>query len=506
MHAPLLKVENLTRMFPGVIALGGVDLEVPEGEIHALLGENGAGKSTLLKILSGAQSASSGAITFAGESYEPSSPIAAQRAGIVTIYQEFSLIPDITVAENIFLGRQPLRNGVVDWDRMIQLAGDICRRVGRTLDPRAIVRDLSVGDQQLVEISRALSMDARLIIMDEPTAALSGPEVTRLLELMRALRADGVTIIFVSHRLSEVMDVCDSYTVLRDGRLVGAGRVADTSVARLVASIVGRESAPTFKRAARKADAASPLLRVENLSYAGHGADAISLHDINLEVRRGEVLGIAGLVGAGRTQLARLIFGAELPSRGTIKLDGHATTIASPRDAIAAGIGLVPEDRKQQALFLDLSSSTNLSVTTLSGLTGWFGWVRERQEKRLFQDFRKKLAIKVSSSDQLVGNLSGGNQQKIILARWLALKPRLLIVDEPTRGVDVGAKAEIHALLCAIADEGVSVIVISSELPEILAVSDRIVVMCEGRVTGELEGEAANETNVARLMLPGATH
>lgn len=505
MSTPLLKVENVSRAFPGVIALAGVDLQVAAGEIHALLGENGAGKSTLLKILSGAQSADGGAMTFAERPYQPADPLAAQRAGIVTVYQEFSLVPDLSVAENIFLGRPPLRSGVVDWARMMALAGDICQRVGRTLDPRAIVRDLSVGDQQLVEISRALSMDARLIIMDEPTAALSGPEVDRLLELMQTLRDDGVAIILVSHRLSEVMDICDTYSVLRDGRLVGAGRIADSSVDQLVRSIVGREFATALQRTAKSASGA-PRLRVEGLCYDARGTDSVDLTDVSLEIGRGEILGIAGLVGAGRTQLARLIFGAEIPKKGRILLDGQPVRIKSPRDAIAAGIGLVPEDRKQQALFLALGASANLSISTLPPITGWFGGINESAEIGLFEEFRKKLSIKVSTPQQLVVNLSGGNQQKIVLARWMALKPRLLIVDEPTRGVDVGAKAEIHALLGAMAREGVSIIVISSELPEVLAVSDRIVVMREGRISGELDGRTATEQSVARLMLPGAMH
>ena len=495
-------MSGITKRFPGVLALDGVSLEVRPGEVHALLGENGAGKSTLLKILSGAQGPDGGSIELDGVGQTFAAPYEAQGKGIVTIYQEFNLIPTLSVAENIMIGREPGRSGFVNWPATMREARAALARLGLRIDPRRLVRDLSVADQQMVEIARALSVEARLIVMDEPTAALSAAEVTRLLDLVRALRARGIGIIYVTHRLDEVMAVCDRATVLRDGRTVGTVPVADTDVGALIRMMVGRDLGAFAPIAGGARQAGPPALRVENLSTDTGAFDphATTVHDISLVVYPGEILGIAGLVGAGRTELARAIFGADPISAGTIYLDEAPAAIHSPADAIALGIGLVPEDRKQQALFLSLAIRNNMASASMGRLATVFGFISDGWERNLVEHYRKALGIRMASPDQPVGNLSGGNQQKVVLARWLAVKPKVLIVDEPTRGIDVAAKAEVHQLLGRLAQDGIAVIVISSELPEVLALSDRIITLCEGRLTGELIRAEASEERLMHLM------
>ncbi|MFO1055409.1 MAG: sugar ABC transporter ATP-binding protein [Dongiaceae bacterium] len=498
---PLLAMRGIGKRFPGVQALTGVDLTVAPGEIHALLGENGAGKSTLLKILAGAQQPDEGSIALAGRPVAPPDPHAAQRLGIATIYQEFTLAPNMTIAENVFIGREPGPRLFVGWRRMGEETRAIIRRLGLALDPFAPVRDLSVAEQQMVEIARALSMQSRLIVMDEPTSALSASEVGKLFRIVRELRAQGLSIIFVTHRLDEVMALADRYTVLRDGRQVGSGAVAETSVDGIIRLMVGREVSTLYAHRAAAAPGAVAL-RVEGLSRRGTAQDphAAVLQDITLEVRRGEILGLAGLVGAGRTELARAIFGADPFAAGRILVDGKPAAIRSPRDAIRYGIGLVPEDRKQQALFLALAVRRNLSIAALDKLRLLRWLVDEAAELAMVERFRRMLNIRMAGPEQLVANLSGGNQQKVVLARWLALRPTVLIVDEPTRGIDVGAKVEVHNLLFELAGSGIAVIAISSELPEVLAISDRIVTMCEGRITGEVARDAADQERLMSMM------
>jgi len=498
---PLLRVTSIGKRFPGVQALDDAGLEVLPGEIHALLGENGAGKSTLIKILSGAEQPDSGTIEFGGQTVTMDSPHDAQRRGIVTIYQEFTLAPNMTIAENVFIGREPGTGVFVNWRKMASETRAITKRLGLELQPMSIVRGLSVAEQQMVEIARALSMKSRLIVMDEPTSALSLNEVEKLFRIVRELKAQGLSIVFVTHRLEEVMQVCDRYTVLRDGRLVGCGSIAETTVDSLIRLMVGRQVNALFAHRERTAPG-DVALTAEGLNRKGNTQDqnATVLADVGFEVRRGEILGIAGLVGAGRTEMARAIFGADSFDSGRVFVYGREVQIRSPRDAIRHGIGLVPEDRKQQALFLALAVRINLSMAAHKRILRWGVFIDEDAERAMVEEYRKKLNIRMASQEQLIASLSGGNQQKVTLARWLALRPNVLIVDEPTRGIDIGAKVEVHNLLFEMAQSGIAVVAISSELPEILAISDRIITMREGRVTGEVKGEEANEEILMSMM------
>ena len=497
---PILKMTGVSKRFPGVRALENVHLEVGPSEIHALLGENGAGKSTLLKILSGAHSADAGEIELFGEPVAFATPHDAQRAGIVTIYQEFTLAPDMTIAENVFIGREPGSKLFVSWRRLAEETKVIANRIGLKRSPMTTVRDLSVAEQQLVEIARALSMQSRLIVMDEPTAALSEAEVANLVRIVRALKAEGLSIIFVTHRLDEVFRLCDRYTVLRDGHYVASGQVAETNVEAVIRMMVGRDVGALYGERPIP-EHGKVALEVEGLTRRRNARDpnAIELVDVSLKVHQGEILGLAGLVGAGRTETVRAIFGADPFDHGTIRVDGKEVRFLSPRDAMSHGIGLVPEDRKKQALFLGLAIRTNMTIAVQEDVSrGWF--IDEKREDALINEFRKLLSIRMASPDQAAGQLSGGNQQKIVLARWLALRPRILIVDEPTRGIDIGSKVEVHNLLIDMAKQGIAVIVISSELPEILAVSDRIVTMREGRVTGEIARTKATQEILMAMM------
>ncbi|NJM29287.1 MAG: sugar ABC transporter ATP-binding protein [Rhizobiales bacterium] len=501
---PLLRMTGISKSFPGVRALETVDFEVGQAEIHAFLGENGAGKSTLLKILSGAQAPDAGAIEFDGKQVAFSSPHDAQAAGIVTIYQEFTLAPDMTVAGNVFIGREPGSKLFVSRSNMEEQTSELSRRIGLERSPRALVRDLSVAEQQMVEIARALSMKSRLIVMDEPTSALSRAEVEKLFDIIRSLKREGIATIFVTHRLEEVFEIADRYTVLRDGRFVGSGYVRETSLDKIIRLMVGRELGLLAAREASFATA-EPALAAARITRRRKSSDAsaIELHDVSFTVHKGEVLGVAGLVGAGRTETARAIFGADTFDSGSVFIDGREARIRSPRDAIRLGIGLVPEDRKQQALFLALAIRTNISIAAQDRISAFRHFISGKKEEALVEEYRKLLNIRMASPDQLVGNLSGGNQQKVVLARWLALRPKVLIVDEPTRGIDVGAKVEVHNLLFEMAKAGIAVIVISSELPEILALADRIVTMREGRVTGEIMRAGADQEKLMTLMTVG---
>jgi inositol transport system ATP-binding protein len=389
----------------------------------------------------------------------------------------------------------------VDWREMASETRAITERLGLELQPMSIVRGLSVAEQQMVEIARALSMKSRLIVMDEPTSALSSTEVEKLFRIVRELKAHGLSIIFVTHRLEEVMQICDRYTVLRDGRLMGSGSIADTTIDGIIRLMVGRQVNALFARR-EKTVAGDVVLSVEGLNRRGNAQDqnATVLADVGFEVRRGEILGIAGLVGAGRTELARAVFGVDPFDSGRVAVEGQPIQIRSPKDAIRHGIGLVPEDRKQQALFLALSVRINLSMASHKQISRLGVFIDENAERIMVEEFRKKLNIRMASPEQLVASLSGGNQQKVTLARWLALRPKVLIVDEPTRGIDIGAKVDVHNLLFDMARSGIAVVAISSELPEVLAISDRIVTMREGRVTGEISGEDASEEILMSMM------
>jgi len=497
---------GVAKSFPGVRALDGVDFEVAEGEVHALLGENGAGKSTLLKILSGAQPADAGEISFAGSAVAFASPHEAQQAGIATIYQEFTLAPDMSIAENVFIGREPGSALFVSWRRLAAETRAICEPIGLRRLPLTPVRELSVAEQQLVEIARALSMRSRLIVMDEPTSALSEAEVANLFAIVRKLKGEGVSVVFVTHRLEEVFRICDRYTVLRDGRFVGAGDVKDSDVDKIIRLMVGRDVDLLY--GAHAPPAPGPVaLEARGLTRRRDPRDprATELIDVSLTLREGEIVGLAGLVGAGRTETVRAIFGADRLEAGEILIGGQPVVIDTPEAAMRHGIGLVPEDRKKQALFLQLAIRANLSIAAHDQISFARLFVDERKENALIETFKRKLNIRMTGPDQLVAKLSGGNQQKVVLARWLALKPKILIVDEPTRGIDVGAKIEVHHILFEMAKAGVAVLVVSSELPEVLALADRIVTMREGRVTGEiLRARATQEILMSMMALEAA--
>lgn len=499
MNNPLLQMEGISKAFPGVKALENVSFSVARGQVHGLLGENGAGKSTLMKILSGAYTPDVGSISFDGQPLRLRNPHHAQQVGIVTIYQEFNLFPTLTVAENIFIGREPGRVGTVSWRAMRQQTKSLTDRLGVNLDPMARVRNLSIAEQQMVEIARALSMESRLIIMDEPTAALSETEIKRLFEIVRGLKASGISVIFITHHLDEVHQICDRVTVLRDGQLVGTCAADAVTVDDIIRMMVGYSAAEFFRREqAYTAD--EVVLRVSGLHSAPSSRSAIRLQGITFEVRRGEILGIAGLVGAGRTEIARAIFGADKFAAGRIEIGGQSTPVHSPQDAIRHKMGLIPEDRKKQALFAFMSVRENVTIVILKKLLRWLGFVRQGAERAILAEYQSRLHIRMAHAEQRIANLSGGNQQKAIIARWLVSKPQVLIVDEPTRGIDVAAKSEVHQLLDELAREGIAIIMISSELMEILSMADRIITVRQGRITGEFSRHEATEEKLMQAM------
>lgn len=500
--ASLLDVRDVHKQFPGVRALDGVELQVRYGEVHALLGENGAGKSTLLKILSGALRADRGEVTLGGVMLDPrDTPRERQRLGLITIYQEFNLLPFMSIAENLYLGREPNRFGIIDWATMHGNSRSLLASLGLSIDPAREVRHLSVAHQQMIEIGRAVAQKAKLIVMDEPTAALSAREVDILHEVIRDLRNSGVSFVYVTHRLEEVKVICDSFTILRDGRYVSRGDVKNVEIRDLVHLMVGREV--EFAKLSRLAPREETVLAVKGVSRANDskGRHAMALQDLSIQVRAGEILGFAGLVGAGRTELARIVFGADRCDRGVIYLNGlQVSPLRSPKDAIRAGFALVPEDRKQQGCFLEQSITQNLTLPSLKRIGCWRIFVNATKERQLVEKYKKALRIKMGSSSAAIATLSGGNQQKVLLARCMALAPKVLIVDEPTRGIDVGAKGEVHQLLSDMAESGIALIVISSEMPEVLALCDRIVVFREGCISGVLEAQQATEDKLMDLM------
>ncbi|HET7717671.1 MAG TPA: sugar ABC transporter ATP-binding protein [Bauldia sp.] len=499
MAAPLLDLADIAKNFPGVRALDGVSFDLRPGEVHALLGENGAGKSTLVKIMSGVYRPDRGTIRIDGREVTIADPTEAQALGIVPVHQELHLEPYLTVAENIFLGRQPKgRFGLIDHARMRREAKAIIDGLGVALDPSARVQSLSVAQRQIIAIARAASTTARIVIFDEPTSSLTERETGLLFELIERLKAKGLGIIYISHRIDEIFRLCDRVTVFRDGHLVGSKPVAETSLRELIAMMVGRDISDLFRKEA--AEIGDVVLAVKGLGKRG------VLRDISLSVRRGEIVGIAGLVGAGRTELARAIFGDLSCDTGEIRIGGEILPPGhSPSRAIAAGIGLVPEDRKEQGLVTGLPVRQNISMAMLKALSR-LGIISFRRERQLAEKYVARLAIKTPSVDQKATFLSGGNQQRVVIAKWLATNPKLLIVDEPTRGVDVGAKAEIHTLLCDLAKQGMAIIMISSDLPEILAMSDRVAVMHQGRIVAELPGHGLTQEAVMHHATGQETH
>ncbi|WP_409159170.1 sugar ABC transporter ATP-binding protein [Pectobacterium sp. B2J-2] len=505
MTEPLLNITSLTKNFSGVWALSNAQLTVQPGEIHALLGENGAGKSTLLKALAGAQPQTSGDIWFGGETLMPlESPVERQKRGIITIYQEFNLLPNMSVAENMFLGREPQRSSVfVDAMAVNREAKAVLDYLKLNIAPMTQVARLSVAQQQMVEIARALTLNAKLIVMDEPSAALSDSEVDSLHRVVRELKGRGVSVVYVTHRLHEVFQLCDRFTVFQDGRYTGSGDVASTNVQEIIRLMVGRDVVFNRRPPSETHHQDKPVrLAVKGLSREKPPLDAhgIALKNISFQVHAGEVLGIAGLVGAGRTEIARCLFGADAFSTGEFVLDDAPYHPSTPRHALSQGIALVPEDRKKEGAVLGLSIRENISLSNLSSLMRWRWFVNTGKEDDLIETYRQALHIKMVNSEQEVRKLSGGNQQKVILARCMALNPKVLIVDEPTRGIDVGTKSEVHQVLFDMAKRGVAVIVISSDLPEIMAISDRIITLSEGRISGEIHGDDATEETLMTMM------
>jgi rhamnose transport system ATP-binding protein len=486
-QTPVLSVEQVSKAFAGVHALSGVSLELFRGEAHALVGENGAGKSTLVKILGGVHQPDSGRLLADGHDVVLSGPAGARDLGIAVIYQEPTLFPDLTVAENVFIGRQPVRAGRrIDTPAMQRTVKETFDRLGVRLDPDRIARGLSIADQQLVEIAKALSFEAKVLIMDEPTAALSAVEVERLFGVAQTLRAEGTAILFISHRLEEAFEICQRATVLRDGQVTLSRELAGLGPDDLIRAMVGRDILAVAQERHTPGD---PVLQAEHLTREG------VFIDVSFELRAGEVVALAGLVGAGRSEVARAVFGIDKYDAGTVRVSGRSLKRAAPAAAMRAGIGFVPEDRRQQGLVMDFSIADNIALASLRRLAR-AGLLFASTERGFARQWAERLQVKYGRLTSEVSQLSGGNQQKVVLAKWLARQPSVLIVDEPTRGIDIGTKNEVHRLLAELAGQGVAVLVISSELPEVLALADRILVMREGRLVATLPREEASEERI----------
>jgi len=485
---PRLELRNVSKSFGAVHALLDASLRLYPGEVTALVGENGAGKSTLVKTMAGLHQADRGEILMDGRVREFRDPLQSREAGIAVIYQEPTMFPDLTVAENIFMGRQPLRSfRRIDRKEMRRRCLDLFDTLGVTIDPDRLAQGLSIADQQVVEIAKAISLDASVLIMDEPTAALSGVEVERLFAVTRRLQRRGAAVLFISHRFEEVFEISQWITVMRDGAHVSTGRTEDLSIDGVIRQMVGRDVASLFPK--QEAALGEKILEVKGLSRKG------IFSDISFDVRSGEIVGLSGLVGAGRSEVARAIFGVDRYDAGSILMDGRQLKPFSPAAAMASGIGFVPEDRRKQGLVMELNVSRNLTLTLRRQLSK-FGLLTNRSEAVATGDWGKKLQIKAGAPTSPISTLSGGNQQKVVLGKWLATDPRLLIIDEPTRGIDVGTKAEVHRLVSELAGNGMAVLMISSELPEILGMSDRVLVMHEGRISAQLDRSAATEESV----------
>ena len=497
----LLEMRNITKTFGGIHALRDVSLRCRRGTVHALLGENGAGKSTLIKILAGAYQADGGTIDFAGGTYSHLTTRQALELGIRIIYQELNLLPYMTVAENIFLGDEPrMAVRLVDTGAMRRQAGALLQQLGVAIAPDTPVGELTVAGQQMVEIAKALSRRAELIVMDEPSAILAGHELEQLFATIRSLKAQGVTIIYISHRLNEIFEIADEVTVLKDGAVVGSAPVAGVTRRELVQMMVGRPLEEIFPKATTAPG--EVVLAVAGVSADSGQAGAAAVRDVSFSVRAGEIVGVAGMVGSGRTELVRAIFGADPITGGSVTIGGAPLRARSPQGAIRAGLALVPEDRKTQGLFITQPIRHNISLLVLPRLARW-GLLRRRAEDTLIADARQMLAIQMQSADQAVQYLSGGNQQKVVLAKWLETTPKVIIFDEPTRGIDVGAKLEIYHLMRRLADRGAAILMISSDLPEVLGMSDRILVMHAGACVGELAAADASEEKIVELATTG---
>ena len=498
MHCPayILEMKSITKRFPGVLALNGVDLGLCEGEILGLIGENGAGKSTLMRILGGDYPADSGSILFGGTPTVIADVHHSINLGVSIIYQELNLAPNLDIASNIFLGREPRKRalGIVDTLRLYAEAQEIATRVGISAPLTTLVEQLSPGEQQLVEIAKALSMDCRILVLDEPTSSLSPAEAGKLFDVMRGLKESGVSMIYISHRLAEIEEMCDRVVVLRDGERVGELNRKSICSDEIVRMMVGRDISRYFPEHGCVSKTET-VMSVESLSYRG------CVGRVSFDLKAGEILGIAGLVGSGRTELIQALFGVEPKLTGEIKMSGRSVDIQNPSDAIAAGMGLVPEDRKALGVILEMSVADNITLPGVGSYNPPF--LDSKKERAAAEELVNRLEIKTPSLGQLVGVLSGGNQQKVALAKWLGMAPKILILDEPTRGIDVGSKSEIYKLIRNFADEGMGVIMVSSEMEEIIGLSDRVLVMSEGRMMGLLERAQVDEESIMKLASGG---
>lgn len=492
----MLDLRAISKSFPGVLSLDEVDFSVSAGEIRAIVGENGAGKSTLIKIIGGVYQPDRGKICLAGDEVRWRNPLDAWSAGIQVVFQELTLFPDLTVAENILLGQEPKGFlGRIDYGSMARLAATALERLGMAIDVTRLVRGLSVAEQQMVEIARALVRKTKVLVLDEPTAVIAGQDVSRLFGIVRALREEGVSVIFISHRLEEVFEIADTVTILKDGRHVATKPVSSVDRKNLVSLMVGRDIADIYPPAPKTLNAA-PVLRVDDL------ADGNRVHGVSLRVDEGEIVGIAGLVGSGRTELAHLIYGSRRAIRGRVSIDGHDIANRQPKTSIRAGIGFLTEDRKAQGLFLQLGVDANITAPGLDGISR-SGLISRKAENQIANEAIADFGVVAPTAQAKVAGLSGGNQQKVLLARWVRACRRLLILDEPTRGVDVGAKLEIYRLTRSLSARGIAILVISSELPEIIGLADRAYVMRDGRLVGELSRSDLSEEAAMTLMTGG---
>jgi len=488
-----VEMTDITKSFGGVHALKDVSFNVRPGEIHAMVGENGAGKSTLMKILSGAYQKDLGERKIDGEEGNITNPHMGRKSGIAIIYQEFALAPDLTVAENIYLDHLGSKKGFINWSKLYRNADELIKSIGFDINPRSKIGDLTVAYQQVVEITKALSEQAKILILDEPTAVLAPRETERLFEVLRKLKQQNVSVIYISHRLDEIFRIADIITVIKDGVVTGTVNPADVNTDDIIRMMIGRKLTAMFPK--RDCRIGEEIFGVENLSRGKE------VRNVSFSVRAGEVLGVAGLVGAGRTETMRAIFGADPKDTGRITLDGRPLQINSPTDAVKAGIGFLPEDRKEQGTIGSMSVRKNVTMPSLWERFSRFGFIKQAEEKKIALDLIEKLAIKTNSTETDVTDLSGGNQQKVVLAKWLGTDCRVIILDEPTRGVDVGAKVEIYNLINELAAAGLAIIVISSEMMEVIGICDRVLVMRQGQIQGVLEKDELTEENIMTLAI-----
>ena len=488
----LLEVKNVTKQFPGTKALDCVQLQVAKGEVHALCGENGAGKSTLMNIIGGLFLPTKGQLFFEGKEIKPKSPRDSQNIGIGFVHQELSLCTHLTAAENIYMGRLPHKGDLIDFKKLYEDADEVLARFGANFSSKAVVSDLTVSEQQLVEIAKSVSLNCKLLILDEPTSSLTDKETKKLFEVVRGLKKDNISVLFISHRMPEIFAICDKVSVFKDGRYVTCMNVADVTSDDIIRAMVGRELVCLYPPKSSNIDRKTEILRVENLS-------SNIFSNVSFRLYKGEILGFAGLVGAGRSEIMRALCGIDPVLSGDVWLNGEKQNFKNYRNAVDKGICYLTEDRKTQGLFLDMTIKSNMTSANLKAVSKGM-WLQEKMEESLVETYVDQLSIKIAGIEYPISSLSGGNQQKCLLGRWLSIGPKIIIMDEPTRGIDVGAKSEIHNLLRKLAEEGVGVIIVSSELPEVIGVSDRVIVVHEGKLAGELtESTMITEENIMRL-------